>query len=356
MDANYLRNLLGSATLEAIRAARNEEEGSSVSVPILGSSSVQQVQDFTSFRYQQAQQPANLMSAVEHRFSSVSTRISGAPHEGSNPPELTLMNMDLDGSSTFHTTQYSVDVSKISDSITARIRRPKRSAKSGPVVDYTSIYAQPQYSSVPPAKDDLSASISPSKNILYRQTQQEAFSVSDQLTSIEHRLPSVPMEWSSTYSIMDLKEHRRAQLKEGKIKFKTHQTEQGKKEVQMEDKERKRKFTATMNPQQRSIFQQHHAQAQAKFEKSLPQEKKERVKVQHLQAQAKFKKSLPQEKKERVKMQNLKAQAKLREAMTPEQIMQHARAQAKRVATMNPEEKQEIKCCILGQKLKGWQL
>ena len=71
MGANYLRNLLG-----AIRPASNEEKGSSVSVPIPGSLSIPQIQDFTSFSYQQAQQTAHSMSAVEHRFSSVSTHIS----------------------------------------------------------------------------------------------------------------------------------------------------------------------------------------------------------------------------------------------------------------------------------------
>ena len=73
MGANCLRNLLG-----AIRPASNKEKGNSISVPILGSLTVPQIQDFTSFSYQQAQQTAHSISAVKHRFSSVSTHISSA--------------------------------------------------------------------------------------------------------------------------------------------------------------------------------------------------------------------------------------------------------------------------------------
>ena len=212
------------------------------------------------------------------------------------------MNMDLEENSTFSTTQISLDDPKISESTTTKIRQPKRSAKSGPAVDYTRIYTEPQYSSVAPAKDVPSLSVSPLKNILYRQAPQEVFSVSDQLTPIEHRLPSIPtsMEWSSTSSIEERKEQRRAQLKEGKKKFMTHQTEQAKeiekklhsekmvvlraslgpesKEAQRQkdaqrikqqratmdaqikaakrksDAERKTKYKESMDPQQRSIF------------------------------------------------------------------------------------------------------
>ena len=54
MDGNYLRNLLGSAVLGAIRGARNEEQGSSVSVPILTRElSVPQIQDLSSISIQQ---------------------------------------------------------------------------------------------------------------------------------------------------------------------------------------------------------------------------------------------------------------------------------------------------------------
>ena len=209
MDGNYLRNLLGAETLGAIRAARNEKE----------ESSVPQIQDFTSISLQQAHEGAVSMSmkitAVEHRFSSDPARLSSAPCEGSTAP-LTLMDIDpgtLQEPPTFKTAeQGSSEITSVHKSTATSLRRPKRSAKS--VIDNTFTgSAQPyaQWSSVAPSKDKLS--VFPVEFVLYRPAQKEAFSVSDQMTAIEHRLPSVPMQWPSSVSLEDCKEKQKPHQK-----------------------------------------------------------------------------------------------------------------------------------------------
>ena len=89
MDGNHLQNLLGNATLGAVWAARNKEQGSSISVPIpvpIRYLSVLQIQDFTLISLEHAHQNAVLkfsisiqITAVEHRFSYVSTHLFSVP-------------------------------------------------------------------------------------------------------------------------------------------------------------------------------------------------------------------------------------------------------------------------------------
>ena len=299
MDPDYLLNLLNVTDLGAIRATRNEEEGYSVSTPIPAISSVPHFPVFASTSSQQAQPfgiPVSTdLSKLEHSFSSVSTAQSSASREEFYQQDRFLRSVDTG----------SIGVPKICDPIYTGFRPPKRSKKCEPVVDYTTIYAKPQSSPIAARKDDQPVSIFPLRDIVYRAMPQEAFSVSEQLIPVEHRLPSVPLEWSSPVSIEVLKEKRKAQLREGKLKFKTHQTEQAK-EVEKRlhahkmaasratldaqakvlkrksDAERKTKFMEGLDPQQRSFYQQHHAKAQEKFEKSLPLEKKERVRQQQM--------------------------------------------------------------------------
>ena len=173
MDGNYLQNLLGSAVLGAIRGARNEEQGSFISVPIpTRELFVPQIQDLSSISIQQEHRGAYSMSsqisAVEHRFNSVSTCLSSTSCEDCSPLEPTLMDLDsspLKGPPASYIAQGSFDIPTVHNLMYTSLCWPKQSAKTESVVDYSFGFPPMQWLSVAPSKDNIS--VSTLRQVLY---------------------------------------------------------------------------------------------------------------------------------------------------------------------------------------------
>ena len=214
MDDNYLRNVLGSATREATWHARNEEQGSSVSV------SMREYHRFKTSPRLVFNRNNKALFLCRARFQLLNTDSVLFQHVSPVHPAKTSLHQERSKLQLWWTWKrvpwkvlriyiYSTGLfwkinslfSKVHDSISTRLS----------VFDCLLSSAQTQWSSVAPSNDNFS--ISTFKQVSYRKQQQEALSVSDQLTVIEHRLPSVPMQWSSSVSIEDCREKQRLQSK-----------------------------------------------------------------------------------------------------------------------------------------------
>ena len=77
------------------------------------------------------------------------------------------------------------------------------------------------------------------------------------------------MEWSSTVSIAVLKEKRKSQLHKGKLKFKTHQTEQAKEVQREKDAQRKKGERLTLDAQTKALKRKLDVERKTKFMEGL---------------------------------------------------------------------------------------